>query len=163
MHTHTHTQQTRATLWVIAISQVAQKRSFEVKRSSEYASICFCTLVSARTHNNARTLNLLSWSLHYSCSQRWVGAKYQTNGSSNDPGAESCTSQNTPTHNTAFWYLFTRGVVAQSYLLRTIIKHRSCKQTRRAQKWKRKVSREETLFIFIQLLAHIGLKKALCR
>lgn len=112
---------------------------FEVKRSSKYASICFCTRVSTRTHNNANTLNLLSWSLRYSCSQRGVGAQYQTNGYQTIPEQRDV-SLRTLTHITslAFRYLFTSGVVAQSYLLRPVIKHRRCKQTCKVQKWKGK-------------------------
>lgn len=81
---------------------------------------------------------------------RRVWARDQTNGSSNNPRAESSKCQNTQTHHTAFWYLFTNGIVAQSSLLRPIIKHRSCKQTRRAQKWKAKVRGKETCSLTIK-------------
>lgn len=81
---------------------------------------------------------------------RRVWARDQTNGSSNNPRAESSKCQNTQTHHTAFWYLFTHGTVAQSSLLRPIIKHRSCKQTCRAQKWKAKVRGKETCLLTIK-------------
>lgn len=127
-------------VWLEVISQVAQRRSFEVKRSSEYA------FVHMSTHTrNARTLNLPSRSPHYSCSQRGVGAQYQTHGSSSDLRAERCKSQNT---SRCFLILiYTLYSFAQSYLLRPIIKHRSCKQT----EYK---NGRETLFIFTRLLAH---------
>lgn len=151
---HAHTQQTSALLPVEAASQVAQRRSFEVKRSSKYASVCFCTHMSASIHNNAQALNLLSRPYTIPARREESERKIKQNRSSNDPRAERCKSPNTQTHHTAFWYLFARSTVAESYLLRPVIKHRSCKQTCRVQKWKGEVSRRQTLFIFRQILAH---------